>query len=350
MDGLDIVFCEFEQKKEKWSYKILNADIIPFDAKWRLRLTNLALQNAITYLKTSAFFGRYIGELVNTFISKTDIKVDFIASHGHTVFHQPDNFVSNQIGDGAVIASITGIPVVSDFRSCDIALEGQGAPIVPVGDLYLFSEYVFCLNLGGIANVSCKKENADIIAYDICPINIVINKLSEKLGMTYDKDGEKAREGQIDKVLLDELNQIWYYDKEYPKTLSIGWVNKVIQPVLHRSTISLHDKMRTYYEHAAMQIAKSFQQLIDEGTKKSKALVTGGGTFNKFLMERIIDLSPVELVIPDDDTINYKEALVMAYLGVLRVTGNYNCLKSVTGAKHDSVGGAIYQGYSKTLP
>lgn len=350
LDGLDIAYCQIEEKNGKWTYQFLETACVEYDPKWKLRLANLALQNAITYLKTSAFFGHYVGSMINEFIEEKKIKPDFIASHGHTIFHQPDNHVSHQVGDGAAIASVTGLPVISDFRNCDVTNNGQGAPIVPIGDKYFFGDFEYCLNLGGIANISTDMEGKGMIGFDICPLNIVINKLSEKLGFDKDEDGINAKEGNVNEALLDLFNGIWYYDKSYPKTLSIGWVNKVISPIFQRTQIDVQDQLRTFYEHVAIQIAMAVDNIIEEGKKKGKVLVTGGGTHNIFLMECIESKLNLEIVKPDAQLIDYKEALIMAFMGVLRIRGEVNCLSSVTGADSDTIGGAIHQGANSKLP
>ena len=349
LDGLDITYCRLEEKNGDWSYKILNAECVPFDHKWRLRLQGLVLQNGVTYLKTLTFFGHYIGELVKAFIEKEGIKsseVDFISSHGQTIFHQPENRLTSQIGDGAAIAFICNIPVVSNFRTADTARGGQGAPITPIADLYFFKEYAFCLNLGGIGNISYKVSPERIIAFDNCGVNLILNALAEKLDAPYDKDGAFAASGKLDDALLNNLNESWYFEKPYPKSLSAGWVSKIILPLIEHHQVSFEDKLHTVCEHIGMQIGKDIKHIYEvEGVsaqKGDKLLVTGGGGFNTFLVDRIKAHTELEVIVPDNQTVEFKEALLMSLMGALRVRNEVNCLSSVTGASEDTVGGIIY--------
>ena len=353
MDGLDIAYCEINLDSGMWSYQILKAECIPYPVKWKLRLEKLVLQNAITYIKTHTFLGHYMGNTVRDFIERNDLEgnVDFISSHGQTIFHQPENRFTSQIGDGASIAAQTGYPVVCDFRTSDVALGGQGTPIVPIADKYLFSDYKYFMNIGGIVNITCKTDDK-FIAFDITAANLVMNYLAKKTGLDYDDKGNKASSGFVSEPLLEELNGSWFYEKEYPKSLSGGWVSKVIIPVLNRHDLPMEDKLRTVAEHIAIQTAKAFENVKKvEGitiSSSDKMLVTGGGAFNQFLVQTIGDKVPMELVVPDEETVNYKEALMIALVGVLRIRNEVNCLSSVTGAERDSIGGCIYQG-SKTF-
>ncbi len=351
LDGLDLSLCELNGSDGIWTYDVLSAETIDYPQKWKLRLTNLVLQNAITYLKTDAYLGHYWGELISDYIERNNLasQVDFIASHGQTIFHQPENGVTSQIGLGSAIAAKTGLPVVCDFRTNDVAYGGQGTPIVPIGERLLFPDYKMFLNLGGIANISVHSEEKTI-AYDICPVNIVLNKLASELGHEIDMNGENASRGQINQELFDDLNQLWYYSKESPKSLGGGWVSKVMMPVVRRSYTSIVDKLRTVTEHIAYQIGSDIKSLSESNSGlTNKIMVTGGGAFNSFLMDRMQEFSPLELEVPDSETINFKEAIVIALMGALRVENQVNCLGSVTGAKIDTVGGAIYQGSNKTI-
>ena len=354
MDGLDIAYCEITEDNGQWSYKILKSACEPFPVKWKLRLEKLVLQNAITYIKTHTFFGHFIGGQVKSFIEKNNLQgeVDFIASHGQTLFHQPENRFTSQIGDGAAIAVQTGLPVICDFRTTDVALGGQGTPIIPVADKLFFSEYKYIMNLGGIANITCKL-NDRYIAFDITAVNLILNKLAKKLGQEFDRGGENARKGLMDEQLMEELNASWYYEKDYPKSLSGGWVSKVMIPVVSRHELPVEDKLRTLTEHIAVQISNAVKMVQEkEGiniSKSDKMLVTGGGAFNTYLIERIESLAPMSLHVPDDETVNFKEALMIALMGVLRVRNEINCLSSVTGAERDCIGGTIYQGLERQL-
>jgi anhydro-N-acetylmuramic acid kinase len=354
MDGLDIAYCEIGAENGNYTYRILQTECAPFPARWKLRLEKLVLQNAITYIKTHTFFGHFIGERVKEFIDKHGIadELDFIASHGQTIFHQPENHFTSQIGDGAAIATRTGFPVICDFRSSDVALGGQGTPIAPSANKHFFPQYKYFLNLGGISNIACN-INGKYIAFDVSPVNLILNRLASEKGFEYDDGGSIARSGVVNNALLDELNASWYYEKDYPKSLSGGWVTKVMIPVVERNHYATEDKLRTLCELVAIQIGNAFQMVQKrEGIVLSDndlLLVTGGGAFNTFLMERISAISPLKIEIPDKETVKFKEALLMALMGVLRVRNEVNCISSVTGASHDNIGGSIYQGTRKKL-
>ncbi len=339
LDGVDVAFCLFFVENNKWTYEIVHAETIPYSIEWKNRLVSLETASAIMFQQTNADYGFYLGGLVSEFIIRHGIKADFVSSHGHTIFHQPEKKITVQIGLGSAIAARCKLPVVCDFRSLDVALGGQGAPLVPIGDKLLFSEYDFCLNLGGFANVSYQ-YGGERIAYDICPVNIVMNPIAEQLGEPFDDKGEIAKSGMLSNYLLNEFNQIGFYKAlpDSPKSLGKEWVIKNIDPILNSYELALNDLLRTFCEHIAFQIGKSLKS-----KPTGKLLVTGGGAYNSFLIECIQGHTSHELILPDKKTIEFKEALIFAFLGVLRIRGEINCLKSVTGANHDSSGGAIYQ-------
>jgi len=350
LDGVDLAYCRFTFKKQskgtgKWNFKILQAKTIPYNYKWKTRLQNLHNSNALPFVKTHSELGAYFGNLIKNFISKHSLKADLISSHGHTVFHQPENGFTSQIGDGAQIAAITKIETVCDFRTKDVALGGQGAPLVPMGDYLLFDKYDFCLNLGGIANISFVK-NKKRIAFDICPVNMMLNKLASEVKLNYDKNGFLAAKGKINKVLLDKLNSLDYYHRPPPKSIGKEWYLKNCETLISDLSIPLNDRLRTGCEHIAMQIANC---LPEENRAKQKLLITGGGTHNKFLLQCIANslrkktfLKKVKIEIPANELVNFKEALIFAFLGVLRVRNEINVFSSITGARKNNTGGAIY--------
>lgn len=338
LDGLDLAAAEFWQENGNWNFNIHFAETVSYSHKWREKLKNSPSLSGEKLIELHSEFGRFLGFETLRFIEKTGFSPDLIASHGHTVFHQPENHFTFQVGNGADIAAITKITTVSDFRTGDVALGGQGAPLVPVGDRLLFGDYDFCLNLGGFANISFE-ENGKRVAFDICPANIVLNYFAEKQGFAFDKDGESGRKGKVNCELIEKLNQLDFYLKNYPKSLGREWVEQVFLTVLNGFEITEADKLRTVYEHFAHQIAETIS-----GKKGERMLVTGGGAFNTFLTELISKQVQVEIVIPSKEIINFKEALVFAFLGVLRVRGRINCLASVTGATHDHSTGIILLG------
>ncbi len=345
LDGLDIALCHFKVNNDEWEFKILKAKTYDYDEQWKNRLLNADKLNGFDLIKLHKDFGKFIGNSVNRFLTGVIQRTDLIGSHGHTVFHLPEQQMNFQLGDGAMIAAITGINTVSDFRTLDIALNGQGAPLVPVGDYFLFRKYDACINLGGFANISFIDAENKQIAYDICPTNIVLNELAQTKGLEYDINGELGKKGKINKKLLDELNNLDFYNQQPPKSLGKEWVDEQIKPLLDKFNIPLEDKMRTLYEHATLQISNSINSNIkqNEDGKKSSVLFTGGGTHNELLMELIKSKSKASVIIPAKEIIDYKEALIFAFLAVLRLRREINCLSSVTGAKADNSGGTVHR-------
>lgn len=338
LDGVDIAYCTFTFEG-KWSFKLEYAQTIPYGSVWVNKLRNAHMLSSEKLLALDADYGMYLGSLCNAFIKKNKIKdLHFIASHGHTIFHQPENKFTLQIGNGNALHTTTALPVISDFRSLDVLQGGQGAPLVPVGDKYLFSEYDVCLNLGGIANLSLDhKKNR--VAYDVCFLNMGLNHLAQKMKRKFDAGGALASKGEINKTLLSRFDKIYTGLTEKRPSLGRELFEKRIQPLLDSKTVSSEDKLRTFTESAAQQIVNAIKNY---GRNKT-VLCTGGGAFNSFLIYRMIELAgdDITFVIPEEDVINFKEALVFAFLGVLRIRNEANCLKSVTGAIRDSSSGVM---------
>jgi anhydro-N-acetylmuramic acid kinase len=350
LDGLDLTYVEFEEKGGKWTFNIVYSTCYQYDVEWTNQLKTGRDLKAIDFVSLDAAFGHYLGKQINRFIEENglDYKVGLIASHGHTLFHLPGKY-SVQIGNGAAIAAETSLPVVSDLRSLDVALGGQGAPIVPMGEQLLFPEYAFFLNIGGIANISFKGEQF-YDAFDVCPANRVLNLLAEQKQVSFDKDGAFAAAGRINDPLLERLNQQAYYQVDYPKSLANEFGTEVIYPMLVTSGLSTEDLLATYTEHIAIQVALSVEKVMEKRSLPNghyKMLVTGGGAYNVYLISRISQhLLPfgIELVLPSNEIIEYKEALIMALLGVLRWREEETVFSSVTGAKRASSGGAFWMG------
>jgi anhydro-N-acetylmuramic acid kinase len=336
LDGVDLAHCIFEETENGFSYHLGICETIPYPELWINLLKSIPYASAQVYAETHTSYGRYIGRLILDFINKNEISADFVASHGHTIFHNPAKHFTSQIGEGAAIASVCGLPVVCDFRTGDVAAGGQGAPLVPIGDQMLFAQYDYCLNLGGFANISMQL-NGKRIAFDVSPANIILNHIAGQKGKTFDKNGEMAASGLVHTELLQTLNSLGYYHIQPPKSLGREWIEKEIIPMLALYNISPEDAARTFCEHIAIQIATCLDNDADK-----QMLTTGGGTFNNYLVKRITANTVVKLVIPDPKTINYKEALVFAFLGLLRMEEKPNCLASVTGASRNVSGGAVY--------
>ena len=334
LDGLDICYVRFDDNQ---LFEILHAETIDYSSDWRTKLTEAFQYSAMDLCQLDAEFGYFLGEQVKEFIHKNKIeKVDFVASHGQTIFHQPQKSFTLQIGNGAAIASRCQQKVVCDFRTQDVILGGQGAPLVPIGDELLFSQYDACLNLGGFSNISMNR-NGKLIAFDICPINIVLNHYAKQLGFEFDKNGERAKQGHINTALVEELNLLNFYHQPFPKSLGFEWVTNEFLTIVDKYDISIEDKLRSCVEHFVIQIKNTFV-LYDI----NNVLITGGGVRNSFFINRLRELSTVEIIIPTDNLIDFKEALIFAFLGYRRVYNEINCLASVTGASKDHSSGIIY--------
>ena len=333
LDGLDICYAKF-QNITNWEFEILKTETIPYSPEWKNHLQNAILLSAEDLLALDKEYGFYLGEKTQEFISKNNIvDLDFIASHGHTVFHQPQRKFTLQIGDGRAIKLTTKKPVIYDFRSQDVLMGGNGAPLVPIGDELLFSQYDACLNLGGFSNISLQK-NHQRIAFDISPMNVVLNYFAEKLGKNYDENGDFARNGAINFKILEELNALTFYQKSAPKSLGVEFVNSKVFPLLKDETTE--NIIATFTEHIAEQIAKVFND-----NQLKTVLVTGGGTFNTYLLEKIREKSQTELIVPDENIINFKEALIFAFMGVLRLRNEVNVLCSATGSSENHCSGIL---------
>lgn len=337
LDGVDIAFCHFSEKGNGWSYAVTAAKTIPYSNIWKQKLVAAETCGGLELLLLHKEYGDYLGILTRDFLKEHALKPDFISSHGHTIFHQPEKKLTFQLGDGACIASQTGVTTICDFRNLDVVKGGQGAPLVPVGDELLFSEYDQCLNLGGFANVSFHEQGVRK-AFDICPVNIILNHLvSLWFGKEYDYNGDIGRTGSINSHLLDALNGLLYFHQKPPKSLGKEWVLENMIPLTGDPLIPCQDSVRTVYENIATQLAKELNIIPGD-----KILVTGGGAYNTFLLELIRSKTRKKIILPEPLVIDYKEALIFAFLGVLRFRNKPNCLASVTGAPNDSSGGIIH--------
>ncbi len=366
LDGLDIVFAELTEQSGAWQYQIIAADCYQYSNEWQQKLQNAIHLSALDYQLLHTEYGHYLGAEVNRFIDANSLhyKVALIASHGHTTFHVPHQKMTAQLGDGAAIAATTGLPVVSDLRALDVAFGGQGAPIVPIGEQLLLKGYDYYLNLGGIANISFYKDD-QYIAYDICAANRVLNLLAAKEGKEYDAGGAMAAKGKVNEQMLQQLNELSHYKEPYPKSLANNFGTDEVFPLIESFSLNTNDALRTYVEHIVKQVTVSIENektskvhhdpAIGENSKlhpealgsNTRLLATGGGALNTFLMNHLAaQLSPlgIEVVVPNENLVQYKEALIMALIGVLRWRQEYNVLASVTGASRNSIGGAVWIG------
>jgi anhydro-N-acetylmuramic acid kinase len=345
VDGLDIAAASFSYQ-ERWDYTLIKTDSIEYPAELKQRLLDCINASAQELVYLDLDLGSFIAHRITEFLKDTNISIDLVASHGHTVFHQPENGMTKQIGDGQTILQRTGIPTINDFRTMDVLNGGQGAPLVPMGDQYLFPGYDICLNIGGFANISFNDPSGNRIAFDTGPANLLLNYLSRKTGRQYDPNGEIARRGKLIDKLYNDFNNLSYYTRKPPKSLGLEWVKDNIFQVLDNADNDIPDLLFTCARHISCHINKAiqneFQETQDPNAPK-KVLVTGGGAHNQFLMDCLkMDGQGVSYILPSREIIDYKEALIFAFLGILRYLGKENILRSATGAKIDSIGGTVH--------
>ena len=336
LDGIDLAIANYHRSdKGFWSCDFVYAKTEPYSRDWKQRLSKGHLLAPTELEALDKDYTDHLGKVIANFIrSHTDQAIDLVASHGHTILHQPENGFTLQIGNLPAIRALVGLPVVCNFRVQDVDLGGQGAPLVPIGDRLLFGMYDSCLNLGGFGNCSFE-EDGKRIAFDICPVNIVLNPLAEQLGKEYDDGGQLARSGTLIPRLLAQLNALTFYSSPPPKSLGLEWVMEHVWPILKSfQAVPAADLLRTFVEHIAIQLAAQLPQ--------GRCLVTGGGAYNRFLIERLKDLTTVAIDVPDSWLVDNKEALIFGLLGVLRLRDEVNCLSSVTGASRDHSSGVVY--------
>jgi len=338
LDGVDLAHIHFSISDGKWQYEILECETVAYSEAWLNKLKAAVDFTTEQLAQLNEDYTLVLGNIIKTFMVKHGLTdLDAVCSHGHTILHQPQNGFTLQIGNLPEIAKIIGQTVVCDFRVQDVQLGGQGAPLVPIGDRILFADYDYCLNLGGFSNVSFE-QHGKRVAFDISPVNTVLNYYANQLGLSYDDRGSIAQSGAINTALLDALNALDYYQKPFPKSLGFEFVKTVVLPLLEQYTISAADKLRTFTEHTAMQTGLALPH------PKGKMLITGGGAYNDFLIARMQDYLPdLNLIIPDTKTLEYKEALIFALLGVLKLRNEINVLSSVTGAAKDHSSGVVYK-------
>lgn len=343
LDGLDIAYCHIWEEEGKWNFSIKETAEIDYSDEMREYLKNAIHLSEEDHEQLHKEYGVFLGQQTKAFMQNLNGGVDFIASHGHTSHHRPDEGITFQLGDGQLLANTSGKKVVCDFRTKDVSLKGQGAPLVPIGDKLLFHEYDFCLNLGGISNISFDK-NGERIAYDIGLANMPLNYVTHKMGKAYDEDGKLARSGKLDQTLLQKLNSLEYYRLPNPKSTGFEWFSEKILPLIENSGISNKDLLHTFIHHNCEQIANAVHQHKNSSKTDIKLLATGGGALNSFFIETLQEKlgSEIQVVVPNKTLIAYKEALVFALMGVLRSEGKTNVLKSVTGATADSCSGEVF--------
>lgn len=335
LDGIDLVYVKFS-KISQWSFQILASKTVDYGNEWKNKLRESLYLSSYALEKLNFEYTNFLGDIIGNFITNERVsELDAVASHGHTVYHQPQKGFTFQIGNLSHLADRIGWPVVCDFRVQDLALGGQGAPLVPMGDKMLFYSYQSCVNLGGFSNISIFHDQS-VLAYDICAVNTVLNHLAHRVNLPYDAGGKIARKGKIIPDLFEKLDKLYFYSKKPPKSLGIEWVQENIFELFnHCSACSIEDLLHTYTLHIAQEIANCLPQ-------KGTVMFTGGGVYNTFLVEEIKKKSKSKIEVPATELIDFKEALIFAFLGLLKWQGSVNCLASVTGAKQDHSTGKIF--------
>ncbi len=337
LDGIDLSHIAFTVENNKWEFQILESETVSYPLDWLNKLKIAVGFSAEELQRLNQDYTQFLAIVISGFIKKHALKnLDAVCSHGHTILHQPQNGFTLQIGNLPELATLIQQTVVCDFRVQDVQMGGQGAPLVPIGDQILFSQYDYCMNLGGFSNVSFE-QNSQRIAFDISPVNTVLNFYANQLGFDYDNKGIISKTGKINTILLNQLNSLDFYTKTYPKSLGFEFVKETILPLIETFLIPIEDKLGTFTEHIAYQIALALPR------KKGSLLITGGGAYNDFLIERIQHYLPeMQIIIPEKKILEYKEALLFAFLGILKLRNEVNVLSSVTGAKMNHSSGYIY--------
>lgn len=340
LDGVDLCFVKFKKENDKYLFEIQASESFPYSNEWQQKLKNAFNDDKVQLEKLNVEYGEFLGTLTKLFIEKYKLsnQVDLVCSHGHTIFHKPAEGITVQIGNGNALAQFCGIQVINDFRIKDVQLGGQGAPLVPIGDQLLFGEYESCLNLGGIANISFN-QHGKRIAFDICPANLPLNKIvQDSFQIPFDKNGAKAASGKLIPDLLAELNSLDFYLKSPPKSLGLEWLIDSFYPILEKyAELPREDVLRTLVDHQTSQIIQVVNQ-----ANLTNCLITGGGALNQFFINQLKSKSHCDFQIPSTEIIEFKEALIFAFLGYLNLNHIVNTLSSVTGAKNDSIGGILH--------
>ncbi|KRX07819.1 hypothetical protein PPERSA_07569 [Pseudocohnilembus persalinus] len=294
LDGLDIVYCHIQQindknSNEQYKYEIIKAETFEYEREILEQLKNIGKHSAYEFCVFDRYYGKYIGKQINKFcqkyLQKEQIqKISFVASHGHTIFHTPvQNNTTVQIGHIPSISAECQMTVIGDFRSIDVALNGHGAPLVPIGDQLLFKNYDYCLNFGGINNISFINKNNKRIAFDIGPCNILLNYLAEKLGKNFDENGEIAQKGQINTQLLNQLEKQEFFQMEIPKSLDRNYIEQNFIPILEQSTETIENKLCmdniNEFEQMIIKIKQDLSSLSDDIYKQFRYSLANNDNF-----------------------------------------------------------------------
>ncbi len=342
LDGVDLSYCRyFKQAEGKWQFELIAAKTYSYPENLINNIKALISNYTDAHDNLDKTLGAFYANLLQQFVEEYAInQLDFFANHGQTVYHNPAIQKTVQLGCGETIAEQTGIRTINNFRVNDVSLGGQGAPLVPIGDWHFFNSYRYCINLGGIANITIQTPDKVFAAFDICPCNVLLNHYAQQLNLAYDANGDIARKGQLQPTLLEKLNALPYYAEQAPKSLHAQFCLDTFVPIIDAYHLSTEDMLHTLCYHYADQIAKAIESSATHSD--DELLLSGGGAFNSFLCEQIQSKTTTTIHIPDKNIIEFKEAIVFGLLGVLKLENEVNCLKVVTGASEDNIGGEVF--------
>lgn len=337
IDGIDLALIEFSVANDI-NYKFLASKTYKYSEDWVQKLRYNPTISAADLFKLDHEYAIYSAEVINKFIQEFDLnreEINCVAHHGHTYLHRPDLGYTFQLGCSPILSDLVQLDFITDFRKEDVALGGQGAPLVPIGDLYLFKEYDACINLGGFMNISFQEGNSRT-AYDLGSFNYILNHLANKLGLEYDKEGSIARSSKADSSLLEKLTKLDYYQRELPKSIGAEYAEAYIIPLVDQFETTV--AISTYTKHAALIVAKE----VDNHSFK-KILLSGGGAHNLYFIDLLQELTTAEIVVSNQELTDFKEALIFALLALLKREEKINVLSSVTGSNTDHSAGILYE-------
>lgn len=348
MDGLDLAFIRLNTEVGKpgllsASYELLHGATMPIPEELLNQLKYSSKLDALSLLTLDQDFGSWAGKAIDTAIKQTSFSPSLIGFHGHTVFHFPDRKVSFQLGHGAVLSAYTQLPVVTDFRSQDMALGGQGAPMVSIAEKWLWPDYSGFLNLGGICNITLKKTKEAYESADIWVCNQILNHLAREVGHSYDDRGLIAAKGLPIDELIEALLLAEWFEKKAPKSLDNSYLYEEVIPLFNKyRDYSTGDKLHSAVIVIAKAIANHVNAVYHSEAIQGGIMLTGGGALNDFLVEKIRAELTCDIFLPDLETIQFKEAIMVAFAGWLRWRGLPNFIKEATGAKSDAIGGVLH--------
>lgn len=333
LDGLDVSLTKFNHTTH-WQYEILTSCTLPIPEELKAALRQAPVLSAKEIHLLDIRYGIWIGEILKDWLESLAYKYDLIGIHGHTVYHLPQDHLSLQIGNGLAIAQKTRLPVVDQFRSLDVLLGGQGAPLVPFGEKMLFSDCDAYINLGGIANISIHSEK--VLAWDVAPCNQVFNHFANQLGFAYDDGGALSQKGTIDQKWMNHLLSLAYFQQAPPKSLANQWTSEVLK----NAPANAFDGLATYIDFLSEQIVFD----LTDSIRKGKLMITGGGAYNAHLIEKIREKAgpEFEIYLPNKTLIEQKESVIFGFMALMRWLGQINVLSSVTGAERDSCSGTLH--------